>query len=463
MSSVDLDNDDKQLNEHKEIGAVEALWSFFSSMRTAIVLLLGLAIASIVGTVLEDRRGTIIYHEAWFSVLLALVGINLLVCSVNRFGLAWKRTFKPGVKADEKTVARMQPSETIDSPRSVESAAQRLMEALRGRSYKPLSQTTTDGVAIYAAKGSAAIWGPYLTHLSILIVFIGAIFGSLVGSDGHLAIMEGERADGYFQSDSHTAKPLGFEVALRRFEIKHDGKGNPTAYLSDLQIYDNGKLAAEKVIDVNHPLSYKGMTFYQSDYGVAELIIKVTSPDGATARIPFDVGVDDRGGAKVYQIAEEPFKEFKLGDKKWTLFVHDLVPDYVGGRELNRSMLPVNIAVNIMLNDRFPEYKGLDAWRKIGWVPVSKPVEYEGITIALEKVISYSGLQVGRNPGLPVVYAGFALMVLGVVLSFYVTRRIIRISVVESGQGSKVTVGGASRSEPAIFEKDFKRLRDSVS
>jgi cytochrome c biogenesis protein ResB len=129
---------------------------------------------------------------------------------------------------------------------------------------------------------------------------------------------------------------------------------------------------------------------------------------------------------------------------------------------LNRSMLPVNMAVNVMLNDRFPEYKGLDAWQKIGWVPVSKPVVHEGLTIELEKVVSYSGLQVGRNPGLPVVYAGFVLMILGVIMSFYVTRRIIRISVVESEQGTKVSIGAVSRSEPAIFEKDFKRLRDSV-
>lgn len=462
MSSVDLDNDDKQLNEQKEIGAIEALWSFFSSMRTAIVLLLGLAIAAIAGTILEDRRGVVIYHEPWFYVLLTLVGINLLVCSINRFGLAWKTTFNPNVETDEKAVARMQTSETLQSPQSMESATKSLIGVLGGRSYKTLSKPTSEGVSIYAAKGAAAIWGPYLTHLSILVIFVGAIFGSLVGSDGHVLIMEGERADGYFQSDSHTAKPLGFEVALRRFEIKHDGKGQPTAYRSDLQIYDNGKLAAEKVIDVNHPLSYKGMTFYQSDYGIAELIIKVTSPDGATARVPFDVGVDDRDGVKVYQINEEPFKEFKLGDKKWTLFVHDLVPDYVGGKKLNRSMLPVNMAVNIMLNDRFPEYKGLDAWRKIGWVPVSKPVEHKGMTIELEKVVSYSGLQVGSNPGLPVVYAGFVLMILGVVMSFYVTRRIIRISVVGSEQGTKVSIGAVSRSEPAIFEKDFKRLRDSV-
>jgi cytochrome c biogenesis protein len=483
VSDIDLrdDGDQPTAEERKETGALEAFrsffsstkmaiglllkafWSFFSSMKTAIGLLLLLALVSVLGTVLEDKRGAIIYHTPWFSAMLAMVGVNLAVCSINRFGLAWKRTFSPNVETDAKAVARMSVSEEVESACSADLAAQKLVSALRQCSYKPLSQSDEDTVSIYASKGWAAIWGPYLTHLSILVIFIGAIFGGIVGTDGGVIIVEGERVNGYFPSKSNTSKPLGFEVALRKFEIKHDGKGNPTAYRSDLQIYDEGKPVAQKIIDVNHPLSYKGMTFYQSDYGLAGLTIKVTTADGGVARIPFEIGVEDRGGAKIYQIAEEPFKTFTLDGKKWTLFVHDLVPDYVGGSELNRSLLPVNVAVNVMLNDRFPEYKGLDAWRKIGWVPVSQSVKHQDLTITLDNVVSYTGLQVARNPGLPAIYAGFILMVLGLFMSFYVTRKTIRISISGAADGSKVAIGATSRAEPSIFEKDFKRLRESIS
>ncbi|NLN77868.1 MAG: cytochrome c biogenesis protein ResB [Armatimonadetes bacterium] len=466
MSEVDLRDDVEKMDnspKQKDIGAMEALWSLFSSMKTAIVLLLGLAAVSIFGTVIEDKHGITIYHSSWFSVLLVLVGINLAVCSINRFGIAWRKTVKPCIETDSAQVAAMNISETVSSSDSVESATQKLLGALRGGSYRPLSRGDEKEASIYAAKGSAVIWGPYLTHLSILVIFIGAIFGGILGTDGNAIILEGEKTAGYFTENSNKQIPLGFEVKLKKFEIKHDGKGNPTAYRSDLQVYDGGKVAAHKIIDVNHPLTYNGMTFYQSDYGIAGVIIKVTSPDGDTASIPFEVGLDNRSGAKMFVIAEEPFKEFTLSGKKWTIFVHDLVPDYIGGKALNRSNLPVNVAVNIMLNDRFPEYKGLDAWKRLGWVPVSKTAEYDGLKVTLEEVINYTGLQVARNPALPIVYAGFILMVVGLFMSFYVTRRIIRISVVESGSGSDVTIGASSKAEPEIFEKDFKRLRESIS
>ena len=137
MSEVDLRDDVEKMDnspKQKDIGAMEALWSLFSSMKTAIVLLLGLAAVSIFGTVIEDKHGITIYHSSWFSVLLVLVGINLAVCSINRFGIAWRKTVKPCIETDSAQVAAMNISETVSSSDSVESATQKLLGALRGGS-----------------------------------------------------------------------------------------------------------------------------------------------------------------------------------------------------------------------------------------------------------------------------------------------------------------------------------------
>ena len=53
-------------------------------------------------------------------------------------------------------------------------------------------------------------------------------------------------------------------------------------------------------------------------------------------------------------------------------------------------------------------------------------------------------------------------MVLGVFMAFYVTFKVVRVSIAQSGDGVKVIIGGTTRSTAAVFDKDFKRLRDTL-
>jgi len=220
---------------------------------------------------------------------------------------------------------------------------------------------------------------------------------------------------------------------------------------------------ARKVIDVNHPLTYRGVSFYQSDYGLAGVVLKITAANGETETLRFDVTSRSTPQGRVYAIADMPFQQVSLGGKKVTVFVHNLVPDYVGGKRLNASMLPLNPAVNVMINERFPEYKGLDAWKPLGWLTESASASRDGFTVKLEDVVSYTGLQVASNPALPVVYAGFALMIIGVFVSFYVTNRTLRATIDSAGEGAVVTVGAQSRAEPEAFDVDFGRIRETLS
>lgn len=459
-----MQDDKEQMtsSNETEIGAFEAFWGLFSSMKTAIVLLLILAAASVAGTLIEDKTGKSIYGTTWYEIILVLVGVNLAVCSINRFGIAWRRTFKPEIVAAPERVKGMARSEKVVWSGSAEDAAGKVIGALRSRSYRLVKQSTGDAISVYAAKGRASMWGPYFTHLSILVIFAGAIFGNLVGSEGYTTIQEGKRATDYYLRNSKQKAPLGFEVALRSFTIKHDSRHNPIGYKSDLQVYDKGKPVVHKVVDVNHPLTYKGLSFFQTDYGLVGLVVKVTAPNGETAYIPYNIGTQDGPEGRGYVITDEPWKQFALAGKNLTLFVHNLVPDYIGGAQINGGMLPLNPAVDVMMNDRFPEYKGLDAWKRLGWMTVSKSASYKGFDVTLQRVVSYTGLQVSRNPGLPVIYLGFALMVAGVFMSFYVTHKIVRVSIAPSKDGTTVTIGGTSRAEPTVFDKDFKRLHDAL-
>ena len=442
-----------------------ALWDFFSSMKTAIALLLILAAASITGTIVQQNpipeayievHGETtykilsalglfdVYHSKWYTELLVLIGVSLAVCSIRRFGSTWQRAFRPKVSSNPKQIAAMQRSETLSSKVSCEDAAEKVVTALRSRAYHVLKAQEGEGVAIHATRGRLSLWGPYLTHLSVLVIFAGAVFGGKLGFQGFVRIAEGSSENGYYL-DHDQRKDLGFRVALNEFTVEEDARGNPTAYKSDLRIYDGGRLVASKVIDVNHPLTYKGVSFFQSSYGPLYSVV-VTSPGSESGKADFYVHMEEGKDGGQYITAEEQFEEIRIGGEKLTVYLDVLEQDKSG-----------ELVGSIMINDRLPEYKGLDAWKSLGWLG-TKAVHYKDFSVRGES-LEYTGLQVSKNPGLPVIYAGFGLMLFGVFTAFYMGYRTIRVRISPSKTGTAISVGAVSRGDPSAFDSDFEAIR----
>ena len=471
-------------NRGQEVSFLRSLWVLFSSMKTAIALLLVLAAASVLGTVIEQNAMsseyvraygptkyaifralglTDLYHSNWYRLLLALVATNLTVCSINRLGGILRRASSSETAVEPGRIERMQRSEKLSSAGTVESVTEKVARALKAGSYRVMQSHSGDAVVMRATRGGLSAWGPYLTHLSILVIFAGAIAGNILGFNGYTDITEGQSVETYYGRNNEQRLPLGFSVELRDFRIEQDASGNPTAYKSDLAVYDRGKLVARKVIDVNHPLTYKGVSFFQSSYGLAPLVVGITAPDGEKARVAFELQTQPGPRGMQHVIAGEPFKQIELAGKLLTVFVHNFSPDHGGGEAASESSLAPSPAINVMINDRLPEYKGLDAWSRLGWVTRSAPVTYKGFAVTLEEVLDYTGLQVSKNPGLPVVYAGFGLLLAGVFLSFYVVHRVVRVRIQPSKEGAAVLVGATCRGGPLVFDRDFKRLHDALA
>ncbi|MHB1458175.1 MAG: cytochrome c biogenesis protein ResB [Armatimonadota bacterium] len=489
-NDIDMnDGTEKRPPKGQEAKFFEALWGLFSSMRTAIVLLLLLATVSILGTIIpqnampmeqyEKAYGPIkfsliklfgltnLFHSGWYSLLLVLVGANLIVCSINRFSNTLKQIQKPLVSTPANQVSRMQKSEKLSTNGSIEAALEKTTAALKSVGYQVRNEKDGSETSIYATKGWLSLWGPYLTHLSILVIFVGAVIGGMTGFNGYTTITEGQSTSTYERESvgehNHGENKinLGFRVALGKFRIDHDKSHNPTGYRSELKVYDGDKLVAQKEIDVNHPLTYRGISFFQSSYGLTGVVLKVTAPNGEFVEVPFPIETGSGMQGPQYSVGGEPFKTVSLNGKKFTIFAHNVVPDYVESDQVSLSSLPINPAVNVMVNDRFPEYKGLDAWAKLGWLQSSKPVMYKGFKISLDRAVNYTGLQVSQNPGLPLIYTGFGLLLLGLFMSFYITLRIIRVRITPAKNGVDITIGATSRSDITIFDRDIDRLKDT--
>ena len=456
-----------------ETGLMRALWVFFSSMKTAIVLLLVLAVASVMGTVVPQggppeqyveqygrAKAAVIlglslhdvFRSAWYSALLTLISTNLIVCTVNRFRVSWTRFFRPTVAATVKQIENMQVSERVAFSGSADGARDRAASALRSSGYL----VRLDGDCVYGAKGRFGIWGPYLTHLSLLVIFAGYMLGNRLGFEGYALISEGSQVSSYFPADSQEMRPLGFDVKLLDFQIELDKDRSPSAYKSRLEVYEKGRRVVEKTIDVNHPLIYRGITFYQSDFGVDRLVLRVTRPDGGFDRIAVRMETASDAHGKQF-VPELVPVEFMTGGRKWSLFVHDFAPDYVGPPRISASSLPVNPAAQVYVNENFEENRS--DWKRIGWVSSGNPGEYKGHKVELERVVDYTGLQVASNPALPIVYIGFALMLLGITVSFYVRRSVVRIM---TSSERALYIGGSSHTDCEAAQRDVARLTDAL-
>lgn len=110
-----------------------------------------------------------------------------------------------------------------------------------------------------------------ITHLSILLILLGALMTLLFKQEGQLAIQEGQQADTMFQrtgdGPAHPIK-LPFAIKLDAFELDvYPGTQMPSMYRSRVQVVDAGRPAPiPAVIEMNKPLSYGGFRFFQSSY-----------------------------------------------------------------------------------------------------------------------------------------------------------------------------------------------------
>lgn len=438
---------------------VSPLMAFFSSLKLTIFLLITLALVSIIGTVIpqnqlreeylkfysESTYETLrsvgfldMYHSWWFVLIMALLTINLLACSWKNFPRTWKYFADPTRKLDpvlEKGAACVWrgswPAEMI-----VESS----LSALWGGTWH---KEEINGEIHYSSeKGRWTRLGVYFVHLSVLVIFAGGIIGSLYGLKGYLNIPEGERsATFYTYGDNSKPISLGFEVECRDFDLELYESGRPKEYTSDLAIIEDGRVIKEKVIEVNHPISYKGFTFYQSSYGAygglvalelhfdSGLILPLQLEVGRPLRLP-----ENWGWIEVLKYEEN---YMRMGPAALVL------------RDPGGGVKPYKFPVFL----RYPEFGRENS--KTGEFCVLKKVEQRYFT----------GLQVNKDPGVWVVWTGCLMMILGLYVAFFMSHKRLWLRLGpdpdKPGRRLLVLAGDANKNRPS-FELEFETVSNKI-
>jgi cytochrome c biogenesis protein len=208
------------------------------------------------------------------------------------------------------------------------------------------------------------------------------------------------------------------ELSLNKFAIDRDPVGRPEQFSSSLELRDsNSKTPLAAKVSVNHPLRHRGITIYQADWSLAAITLQL-------------------GNSPLLQLPLQTFPE--LGDQVWGL----VIPTKPDGSD------PVLIALQTELGPAQVFAAGSEL---LGLLPVGGDViEIEGLPMRLVDVLPASGLLIKRDPGVPLVYTGFAILLLGGGLSLIATRQIWAIV-----DGDKLHIGGLCNRNLTAFADEL--------
>ncbi|MDJ0782341.1 MAG: cytochrome c biogenesis protein ResB [Desulfosarcinaceae bacterium] len=468
-------------------GFFDGLWQFFASVKLTVVVLLALALTSIIGTLIPQNQPLEEYYQAfgdflfrvfavldlynmynawWFQLLLALLILNIIVCSIDRLSSLSKIVFVRHPRFSLKRFRKAKPNHSFRAPGDADTLLE-TYQAVVKRHFRYQRVETVDGATcIYAEKGRWTRLGVYVVHFSIVLLIIGAMIGSLFGFEGFVNIPEGEGTDTIrMRNNPALGMRLPFEIHCDDFHMETWPNGAPKLFRSSLRLVQNGKTIYQKDIVMNDPIRFQGINVFQSSYG--ELPPDRRAQTGAdNDRVPesFDLQLTSADSGMTYTKTARIGDAIDLPEGLGSFTVEEYVPDMqFGGQDLGPALRgrlnpATGEAREVTLPLRFPNFDKMRQGKVVIAV-ANTPNERFTPPSPTEKRY-YTGLQVTRDPGVSVVYLAFIMMIAGCAITFFMSHRQIYV---ELGAAGQVRVAGIANKNPLGLERHIERLADHLA
>ncbi|MFZ0961523.1 MAG: cytochrome c biogenesis protein ResB [Terriglobia bacterium] len=451
---------------------------FFSSLKCGLLLLALLGLAVISGTFILQRpmtqEGQIeqiyapqvvrllnalglldVFHTWWFMLLLGLLGANIALASIERFPQVWRLFVRPHYLADEAFVRALPFQREIPlGPHTPKESMWLAALTLKDLGYPPRPDVLPKGT-LYVEKHRLVRLAPYVVHASLLIIFAGAIIDGTHGYRGYISLQPGMSTD--------VVEPLTTPGAPHRlrFTLRCDATGmdaypdgSPRQYWSQLAVMQNGREVAQKKIYVNDPLTYGGVRFFQANY----------NSTGSPSKLFMEASWKESGVEKHQALILAPGTAAPLDEQGSAVELVDFIPDYVlqGNQISSRSDEPRNPAIELQVTR--PGSPPTHAW-VLAKSPELNPPNDTGISFRFVSVEmnATTGLQVAREPGQWLIWAGCLLLTTGLMMALYLSHIRIWGIVAADREGQPVLLlGGQPSKYRENFERKFHELTDEV-
>lgn len=469
-------------------------WRQLTSMRTALVLLLLLALAAIPGSVVPqedvdalavgqwkdahpdltpvyEKLGLFsVYDSVWFSAIYILLMISLVGCILPRSAVYW-RALRARPPRAPRNLSRLPEHASYSTDERVDDVLAAAAAELGRRRYRV---EVRDG-AVSAEKGYLREAGNLLFHLSVLVVLVGFAVGGLFGFRAGVIVTVGNgfsnnptQYDEFVPGSLFGADDMdGFSVEVEDFDItwltEGPAKGQARSFVSHLDWTTADGETGTYDLRVNHPLAVGDTEVFLIGHGYAPVVtIEDGNGDvaysGPTIFLPTDqtfesFGVIKAPDARPGQIALEGsfYPTFVLGDglprsvfgdavnPLMSLFVYtgDLGLD--DGQSQSVYVLDKSKATQLMKDDGQP--------LRLDMRPGDSVELPDGLgTVTFEGVQRWNKLQVSETPGKLVALAGVVLALVGLLGSLFIRPRRVWVRARSQDGATVVDVAALDRS-----------------
>lgn len=478
-------------------------WRQLTSMRTALFLLLLLALAAVPGSIYPQRSADPngvrlyfdrepelaqvldslqlfdVYTSVWFSAIYILLFVSLVGCVLPRTKVHWHALRSKPVKTPE-LLTRMPVHIAGDKKVTLETAA----AVLKERGFRVAIQENS----VSAEKGYLKETGNLVFHYALLAVLIAVGIGGGFSYSGQRVLVEGETFVNNLASyDAFSPGPLFFEeelqpysLTLDKFSVLYDlenpaNLGLPIDFIADVTLSTNESSTSGQV-RVNHPLPVPGANVYLTGNGFAP-VVTVRDGEGNIAfsgpvvYLPQDgnmtslgvIKVPDANPAQIGMISFFYPTVAQLETGAYTSIYPDPIDPlltfnvYTGDLGLD-SGIPRNVYALDVTDMEL--VAGRDAPNPPLELRVGETVALpNGLgSVSFDGLLRYASLDVAFNPGgiWVLIFAFIALF--AIVISLSVVRRRVWVRI----KDERIEYAGLARGDDAQLETIVREIKEEI-
>ena len=416
------------------------IFRLFADLRFAIFTLLLISFCSIIGTVIEQDQsiemykinypltnpvfGVLawdkilyfgldhVYKTWWFLFLIFLFGCSLVLCSFLQQVPSLKVARRCQFFRTNLAFSKLKNSTILIKP-----SFPKILASVKTKQYSMFQQKNI----VYSYKGLIGRIAPIVVHFSMILVLVGTIISSLFGFKAQEIVPKTENfhIQNILSNGGLTIIPQN-SARVNDFWITYSEEKTINQFYSNISILDQtGNEVIQKTLYVNLPATYQHINYYQTDWTLLALRLKKNTVNLVT-QYPLVNFIDDKNKIWISWIPTNT----KLSDG-FSILISNL-QGYCSVYDKSGSFLG-----NIELNESFNSVSPL----------------------TLVDVISCTGLQIKIDPGLPLIYSGFAFLMLSTLTSYITYSQVWIVN-----DNKSIYIGGNTSRAKYGFEIEFFKL-----
>lgn len=480
------------------VGWLRWMWRQLTSMRTALFLLLLLALGAVPGSTFPqrsldsartaqwiadhptagpwlDRLGFFeVYASPWFSAIYLLLFISLIGCVLPRTKILWHQVRSAPPKAPRR-LERLSAHTTAEVDLPPEQALAEARSALRAKRYRVHAH---DESTLSAEKGYLREAGNLVFHVALIGVIIGVASGYLFGWRGDVIVPVGQTfANTLIRYDTFSPGPWVDPTALTPYTVRLDsmdvtfesevqGRGQfgmPRDFTATTTFTPDGGTPRTEIVKVNGPLETGNGTVFLLGNGYSAKVT-VRDADGtvvyrdSTPFLPMDNFYKSSGAIKVLRAG---------GDLGFSgFFLPTGTIDEQGPRSLFPDLLDPGLVLTAYEGELYPNANPQSVYSLDTsgmkqlvddktkeplrlWLKVGDTAQLPGGrgSITFDGVERFAGFSIRTDPGKSLTLVSSLLALAGLVASLVIRRRRVFVRVTADEGRSLVSVGGLGKGD----------------